>query len=48
MKTNVQFISFKANKLKSNGTPEQWIKLADLCQIEDIKNKLSWNNFENK
>ena len=47
VKTNVQFISFKANKLKNNGTPEQWIKLADWCQREDIKHKLSWNNIEN-
>ena len=48
IKTNVQFISFRANRLKNNGTPEQWIKLADWCQREDIKHKLSWNNVENK
>ena len=40
VKGNVQIISWKANRLKSNGTPEDWIKVANWCQQEDVRRKL--------
>ena len=33
-------LSFKANTLKNNGSPEEWIKIADWCQKVEIKKKL--------
>jgi hypothetical protein len=40
VKGNIQVISWRANWLKNNGTTEEWIKIAEWCQKEDIKNKL--------
>ena len=36
-KSNVQFISFKANRIKNNGSPDQWIKFGEWC--EKLKNE---------
>jgi hypothetical protein len=38
---NVQVISWKANRLKSNGTPEEWLRVAEWCQREDVKKRLA-------
>ena len=40
VKGNIQIISWRANSLKKDGSPEEWIKIAKWCQKEDIKNKL--------
>ena len=40
VKGNVQIISWRANNLKSDGSPEEWIKIAQWCQEEAIKDKL--------
>lgn len=37
IKSNVQFISFKANRIKNNGSPDQWIKFGEWC--EKLKNE---------
>lgn len=39
-KGNVAVISWRANWLKSNGTTEEWLKIAEWCQQEDVKRKL--------
>jgi hypothetical protein len=40
VKGNIQVISWKANRMKSDGTPDEWIKIAEWCQREDIRRKL--------
>jgi len=40
VKGNVQIISWRANNLKNDGSPEEWIKIANWCQQETIKKKL--------
>ena len=40
VKGNVQIISWRANHLKSDGTPEEWEKVAKWCKNEDIKKRL--------
>ena len=40
VKGNIQVISWRANWLKNNGTTEEWIKIAEWCQKEEIKIKL--------
>jgi len=40
VKGNIQVISWRANRIKSDGTPEEWMKIAKWCQKEDIRNKL--------
>ena len=40
VKGKVQFISWRANDLKSNGTPEEWEKIAVWCKKEDIRKRL--------
>ena len=40
VKGNIQVISWRANRIKSDGSPDEWIKIAKWCQQEDIKNKL--------
>jgi hypothetical protein len=40
VKGNVQFISWKANNLKSDGSPEDWEKIAKWCKKKDIRMKL--------
>ena len=37
---NVQIISWRANRIKSDATPEEWIKIAQWCKHEDIKMRL--------
>ena len=37
---NVQIISWKANALKRDGSPEEWEKIAEWCKKEDIKKRL--------
>jgi hypothetical protein len=40
IKGNIHIISWRANRLKNNGTPEDWIKIAAWCQQEEIKRKM--------
>lgn len=40
VKTNVHIISWRANKLKGDGTPEEWLKVAEWCQKEDVKRRM--------
>ena len=40
VKGNVQVISYRANRLKNDGTPEEWEKIAEWCKEEDIRLKL--------
>lgn len=40
-KGNIQVISWRANWLKNNGTVEEWVKLAEWCQREDMRRKLA-------
>ena len=40
VKGNVQVISWRANRIKSDGTPEEWLKIAKWCQKESIRKKL--------
>ena len=40
VKGNIQVISWRANRIKSDGTPDEWIKIAKWCQEEDVKKKL--------
>ena len=40
VKGNVHVISWRANNLKSDGLPEEWIKIAKWCEKETIKKKL--------
>ena len=37
---NIQIISWRANDLKKNGTPEEWGKIAEWCKKEDIRMRL--------
>ena len=46
VKGNIQIISWRANRIKSDGTPDEWIKIAKWCQKEDVKKKLDKNNHE--
>ena len=41
VKDNIQVISWRANRMKSDGTPEDWIKIAEWCQREDVRRKLN-------
>jgi hypothetical protein len=40
VKGNIQVISWRANRIKSDGTPEEWRKIADWCQREEVKRKI--------
>ena len=40
VKGNVHVISWKANRLKNDGTPEEWQKIAEWCQQEEVKRKM--------
>ena len=39
VKGNVQVISWRANRLKSDGLPEEWTKIAEWCQKENMMKK---------
>lgn len=41
VKGNIQVISWRANRMKSDGTPEDWIKIAKWCQQEDVRRRLT-------
>ena len=41
VKGNVHVISWRANRMKSDGTPEEWQKIAEWCQREDVRRKIS-------
>lgn len=42
IKSNVHFISFKANRMKNDGTLDQWIKFGDWCEKQhNLKEKNS-------
>ena len=43
---NVQIISWKANALKRDGSPEEWEKIAEWCKKEDIKKRLEGRHPE--
>ena len=43
VKGNVHVISWRANRIKNDGTPEEWRKIAEWCQREDVKRKMSSN-----
>ena len=40
VKGNVQIISWKANALKRDGSPDEWKKIAKWCQKEEIRKRL--------
>ena len=40
VKGNIQVISWRANWLKNNGTVDEWIKIANWCQKEEIRRLL--------
>ena len=40
VKGNVHVISWRANRIKSDGSPEEWEKIAEWCQQEDVKRKM--------
>lgn len=40
VKGYVQVISWRANNLKSDGSPEEWIKIAKWCEEEEVRKKL--------
>ena len=37
---NIHVISWRANRLKNDGTPEDWRKIAEWCQRQDVKRKM--------
>lgn len=41
VKGNVQIISWRANRIKNDGSPEEWLRIAEWCQQEDVRRKLS-------
>ena len=41
VKGNVQIVSYRANRLKNDGSPEEWLRIAEWCQQEDVRRKLS-------
>ena len=41
VKGNIHIISYRANRLKNDGTPEEWLKIADWCQRENVKRLMS-------
>ena len=43
VKGNVHVISWKANRLKNDGTPEEWQKIAEWCQQEEMNYKADQN-----
>jgi predicted DNA-binding protein (UPF0251 family) len=45
---NVQIISYRANRIKSDGTPEEWGKIAEWCKKEDIRLKLQGKHSDQK
>ena len=40
VKENNQIISWRANNLKSDDSPDEWLKIAKWCQQETIEKKL--------
>ena len=48
VKGNIQVISHKANTLKNDGSPDDWIKIAEWCQKEAIRLKLKGIHPEQK
>ena len=44
VKGNVQIISYKANRIKSDGSPEEWEKIAEWCKKEDVRMSLEGNH----
>ena len=43
VKGNVHVISWRANNLKSDGSPAEWIKIAKWCTKEKVRKKLNQN-----
>ena len=43
VKGNVHVISWRANNLKSDGSPAEWIKIAKWCKKEKVRKKLNQN-----
>ena len=48
VKGNVQIISWRANRFKSDGSPEEWEEIAEWCKKEDIRLKLEGNHPDQK
>ena len=44
IKGNVQIISWRANRFKSDGSPEEWEKIAEWCKKEDVRMRLEGNH----
>ena len=40
VKGNVHFVSYRANRFKSDGTPEDWEKIAKWCKKKDVRMRL--------
>jgi hypothetical protein len=40
VKGNVHFVSYRANRLKNDGTPEEWDKIAKWSKQEDVRMRL--------
>lgn len=45
VKSNIHIISYRANRLKNDGTPEEWQKIAAWCQKEEVKRKMRQPDF---
>ena len=40
VKGNIHIISYRANRFKSDGTPAEWVQIAEWCKKEDLRKKL--------
>ena len=43
VKGNVHIISYRANRFKSDGTPQEWEQIAEWCKMEEIRKKRTLN-----
>lgn len=48
IKGNVQIISWRANRFKSDGSPEEWEEIAEWCKKEDVRMRLEGNHPDQK
>ena len=48
VKGNIRIISWRANRIKSDGSPEEWEKIDEWCKKEDIRMRLEGNYPDQK